>query len=109
MLRGSVPFKGDSPVQIAMKHLREEIPSIREFNPTVYQSVENIIIKATVKNRMNRYQSAKEMLYDLEHCMDETNKNVEKLTFPVDDDPTIDIRNKKVNKEVNKGKKKTRV
>lgn len=105
LLRGSVPFKGDSPVQIAMKHLREEIPSIREFNPTVYQSVENIIIKATVKNRMNRYQSAKEMLYDLEHCMDEMNKNVEKLTFPVDDDPTIDIRNKKVNKEVNKGKK----
>lgn len=107
LLRGSVPFKGDSPVQIAMKHLREEIPSIREFNPTVYQSVENIIIKATVKNRANRYQSTKEMLYDLEHCMDEMNKNVEKLTFPVDEDPTIDIRNKKTNKEMNKGKRET--
>ena len=49
LLTGNVPFHGDNPVQIAMKHLREEIPSVRDFNPTLPQSVENIIIKATVK------------------------------------------------------------
>lgn len=58
LLTGNVPFHGDNPVQIAMKHLREEIPSVRDFNPTLPQSVENIIIKATVKNRKLRYQSA---------------------------------------------------
>ncbi|MCB6603146.1 serine/threonine-protein kinase, partial [Erysipelatoclostridium ramosum] len=68
LLTGNVPFHGDNPVQIAMKHLREEIPSVRDFNPTLPQSVENIIITATVKNRKLRYQSAKDMLYDLHRC-----------------------------------------
>lgn len=81
LLSGSVPFKGDNPVQIAMKHLREEIPSIREFNPTLPQSVENIITKATVKNRKLRYQSAAEMLHDLQNCLSSEYANAEKLVF----------------------------
>ncbi len=81
LLRGTVPFHGDNPVQIAMKHLREEIPSIRDFNPTLPQSIENIIIKATVKNRKFRYQSAKDMLYDLHRCLLPEYANVEKLVF----------------------------
>lgn len=81
LLRGCVPFKGENPVQIAMKHLREEIPSIKEFHPMIAQSVENIILKASAKDRKQRYQSAKEMLYDLEHCFDEQNQNVKKLVF----------------------------
>ena len=81
LLRGTVPFHGDNPVQIAMKHLREEIPSIRDFNPTLPQSIENIIIKATVKNRKFRYQSAKDMLYDLHRCLLPEYAHVEKLVF----------------------------
>lgn len=79
LLRGSVPFKGDNPVQIAMKHLREEIPSIRAFNPTLPQSIENIITKATVKNRSLRYPSAKAMLEDLKICLRPEYANVKKL------------------------------
>lgn len=79
LLRGSVPFKGDNPVQIAMKHLREEIPSIRAFNPTLPQSIENIITKATVKNRNLRYPSAKAMLEDLKICLRPEYANVKKL------------------------------
>ena len=71
LLCGSVPFTGDNPVQIAMKHLSEEIPSIREFNPSLPQSIENIIIKATAKNKAYRYQSVEEMLHDVETCLDE--------------------------------------
>ena len=81
LLTGNVPFKGDNPVQIAMKHLHEEVPSVCEFNPTLPQSIENIIIHATVKNRALRYQSTKEMLYDLEHCLDSSNAHVKKLVF----------------------------
>lgn len=79
LLSGSVPFKGDNPIQIAMKHLREDIPSIREFNPTLPQSIENIIIKATAKNRMYRYTSAKDMLYDLELCLLPEFENVDRI------------------------------
>lgn len=86
LLTGSVPFNGENPVQIAMKHLREEMPSVREFNPTIPQSVENIIIKATAKNKINRYASAKDMLFDLDVCLLPQFANVEKVTFDDHDD-----------------------
>lgn len=85
LLCGSVPFKGDNPIQIAMKHLREDIPSIREFNPTLPQSIENIIIKATAKNRQYRYTSAKDMLYDLELCLLPEFENVDKIELIPDE------------------------
>lgn len=89
LLRGEVPFNGESPVNIALKHLNEELPSLLDFNPTIPQSVENVIIKATAKNLHDRYHNAKEMLQDLETCLDRLNE--EKLVFDhsIDNDPTI--------------------
>lgn len=87
LLTGSVPFKGDNPVQIAMRHLREEVPSVREFNPTLPQSIENIIIKATAKNRAFRYKTARQMLYDLNTCLLPENQNVEKVMLGADREP----------------------
>lgn len=81
LLSGDVPFHGDNPVQIAMKHLSEEIPSIREFNPSLPQAVENIIIKATVKNRAQRYKTAQEMYEDLCCCLLPEYADVPKTTF----------------------------
>lgn len=81
LLSGEVPFHGDSPVQIALKHMRDEIPSIRFINPTIPQSVENIILKATVKRKELRYHSAEEMLKDLNECLDERMQFVQKLDF----------------------------
>lgn len=81
LLSGDVPFHGDNPVQIAMKHLSEEIPSIREFNPSLPQAVENIIIKATVKNRAQRYKTAQEMYEDLCCCLLPEYADVPKITF----------------------------
>lgn len=91
LLTGSVPFKGDNPVQIAMRHLREEVPSVREFNPTLPQSIENIIIKATAKNRTHRYQSANDMLMDLNTCLLPECQNEKKVIFVNDKEqaPTV--------------------
>ena len=79
LITGSVPFKGDNAVEIALKHMKEKIPSIRKQNPTIPQSVENIVIKATAKNPRNRYDSVKEMHDDLEICMEK--ENAKKVTF----------------------------
>lgn len=93
LLSGSVPFKGENPVQIAMKHLREDVPNIKDFNPTLPQSIENIIIKATVKNRKLRYQSAQEMLEDLKCCLLPAYADVEKLVFSdLESQPTVNVR-----------------
>lgn len=83
LLSGDVPFKGDAPIQIAMKHMREEFPSIRDFNPTIPQSIENVILIATAKNKNNRYRSCTAMFKDLETCLDAKRANEEKVRFDV--------------------------
>lgn len=69
--------------------MQEELPSLREFNPSIPQSVENIVIKATAKNLNDRYKNASEMLEDLQTCLSRGDE--EKLVFNHDgeSDPTI--------------------
>ncbi len=81
LLTGNVPFKGDNAVEIALKHMKDKIPSIRKQDPSIPQSVENIILKACAKNPRNRYDTAKEMYEDLVHCLDEEHANDKKVSF----------------------------
>ena len=85
LLTGSVPFKGDTAVEIALKHMKEKIPSIRKQNPTIPQSVENIVIKATAKNPKNRYDSVREMYSDLQTAMERTNEKRIVFEYPEND------------------------
>ncbi len=89
LLVGDVPYNADVPVQVALKHMRDELPSVKEYNPSIPQSVENIIIKATVKNKFFRYKSSQEMLSDLNSCMDENKKHEKPIVFDTDDGHTI--------------------
>lgn len=89
LLRGEVPFNGESPVNIALKHMQEDLPSLLEFNPSIPQSVENIIIKATAKNLNDRYNNASEMLEDLNTCMERLNEEKLKFTYDSEPEPTI--------------------
>lgn len=72
LLTGRVPFDGESAVSIALKHFQEPLPPV--VNPTamVPQSLENIVLKATTKDPMNRYRSCYEMFQDLKTCLDST-------------------------------------
>ena len=81
LLTGNVPFKGDNAVEIALKHMKDKIPSIRKQNPAIPQSVENILLKATAKNPRNRYDTAREMHEDFIHCLEEEHANDKKITF----------------------------
>ena len=82
LLTGKLPYKGDNAVEIALKHLKEPLPSIREELPNIPQSVENIIIKATAKNPKNRYADAREMHNDLLTCLDESRANEPPIKLP---------------------------
>lgn len=70
LLTGRVPFKGENAVEIAIKHMKNQIPSVCNINPEIPQSVENIILKACAKNPKNRYDSVAEMYEDLKTCLD---------------------------------------
>lgn len=85
LLAGAVPFKGDTAVEIALKHMKEKMPSIRKQNPTIPQSVENIIIKSTAKNPKNRYDTVKEMYTDIKTAMDRQNDKRVVYEYPEND------------------------
>ncbi len=82
LITGNLPFKGDSAVEIAIKQMKEPIPSIVEQNPNIPQSVENIILKASAKNPKNRYESARQMYEDLTTCLDESRLKEPKYVYP---------------------------
>lgn len=65
MITGQIPFKGESAVAIALKHLQEELPEIDKYREKVPQSVKNIVLQATMKNPNERYISSKELFNDL--------------------------------------------
>ncbi len=111
LLTGKLPYKGDNAVEIALKHLKEPLPSIRDELPNIPQSVENIIIKATAKNPKNRYADAREMHNDLLTCLDESRANEEKIKLPYKEfseetKKTVKKENTEEKKENSKEKKK---
>lgn len=81
LLTGKLPFKGENAVEIAMKQIKEPLPSVRKQNEAIPQSIENIILKATAKNPKNRYHDAKEMHEDLLTALDEDRLNEPKITY----------------------------
>ncbi|EUJ33460.1 protein kinase [Listeria floridensis FSL S10-1187] len=91
LLSGEVPYDGESAVSIAIKHLQAKMPSVREANPAIPQSLENIIIKATAKDPFARYQSVEEMEEDLRTCLDPERLNEPKYMIKADDGDTKTI------------------
>ena len=96
LLTGTLPFKGDNAVEIALKHMREPVPSVREDNPSIPQSIENIIKRATAKNPKNRYDSARSMHEDLLTALDDERMDEAPYEFKY---PENDNENKKAKKK----------
>lgn len=88
MLTGELPFSGESPVSIALKHLQESIPDPRQLNPSIPQSVENIVLKALSKDPSHRYGSVEDMKEDMRTALDPDRLNEPKFTVPGDDEET---------------------
>ena len=81
LLTGEIPYKGDVAVEIALKHIKEPLPSIKEVLPSLPQTIENIILKATAKNPKNRYNDAREMHDDIKTALDEARSNESKYVY----------------------------
>ena len=105
LLTGKLPFKGENAVEIAIKHMKEEVPSVCEYNPEIPQSVENIIMKATAKNPLNRYDSAKEMNEDLKTCLEKSRSLEEKYKYKYPETEEETVTKKDDNKQKEKDQK----
>jgi serine/threonine-protein kinase len=69
MLTGDVPFRADSQVGVAMRHVKEPLPDVQERRPEVSAALASIVDRATCKECANRYRSAAEMVNDLEQAL----------------------------------------
>jgi len=98
LLIGKLPFKGDNAVEIAIKQMKEKIPSICKQNNLVPQSVENVVLRACAKNPKNRYNSVAEMHADLKTVLSESRAD-EKIW--VYDYPETDLDDTKVFEKTN--------
>jgi Serine/threonine protein kinase len=81
MVTGRLPFLGESPISVALKHLQDGFEEPRQVNPHIPQSLENVILRAMRKNPGERYDSAREMLDDLETCLSPERLDEPKLAF----------------------------
>ncbi|MBO1624912.1 serine/threonine protein kinase [Bacillus cereus] len=88
LLTGRQPFSGESAVAVALKHLQNETPSPKRWNPDIPQSVENIILKATAKDPFHRYQSANAMKRDIETALYPERINEQPFYIPEDMEAT---------------------
>jgi serine/threonine-protein kinase len=69
MLTGQVPFRGESPVAVAMKHVREDIPDVRALRPELSAATAAVLDRAVAKDLSRRYPSAASMAGDLEEVL----------------------------------------
>ncbi len=65
MLTGHVPYEGETAVSIALKHYQSEMPSVRDYDGSIPQALENVVLHATAKSLDDRYQTVMEMAQDL--------------------------------------------
>lgn len=85
LLTGQLPFSGQSAVSIALKHLQTETPSVRMFDSSIPQSVENIVLQATAKDPFHRYETVLELEDALDTALDPDKINEAKYEPPTEE------------------------
>lgn len=90
MATGKLPFQGDTPIATALKHVHETPPLPSNFNNSISPGLENIILKIIQKDKNLRYQSATEIINDLEN-LNSSNKaiNISADARPIKTDKVI--------------------
>lgn len=92
MLAGRVPFEGDSAVSVALMQVKNTARKLTDINPDIPLGLEQICIHAMQKNPLERYQTATEMLLDLEEVSRNPNATFD-YSYVVDKQPTKYVRN----------------
>ena len=100
MTTGTLPFDADSPVSVALKQIQSQSKRPRAINPNIPEGLEDITIRAMQKDPARRYQSAAEMLRDIDEFKRDPSISFEyKYSEPATE---------KITKEVANTKKKTK-
>ncbi|MCB0166913.1 MAG: serine/threonine protein kinase [Anaerolineae bacterium] len=88
LLAGQLPFDGDTPMAVALKHIQDPIPSVREINPSVPPEFEAVVFKGMAKWPDERYQTAKEMAEALQAAWRHTTAEIDAVSLDQTRDDT---------------------
>lgn len=100
MLVGEPPFNGETAVSIAIKHIQDSIPNITtDKREEVPQALSNVVLRATEKDKHNRYNTVQEMCDDLTSALHENRANEEK--YELDKTKTVPLTKDELNKKIN--------
>ena len=109
MVTGILPFDGESPVTIALKHIQSEPVEPKKINTSIPDSLNNLIMKAISKESINRYQNCRELINDLQKIKENPNTPIgvranydDGRTMVMEPIRTENIGNKEVNAAPNK-------
>ena len=91
MLSGKVPFEADSAVSVALMQVNSNAEELRKINPDIPLGLEQICFHAMQKNPADRYQSATEMLLDIEEIVKDPNKTFNYVNNEVVEEPSQEI------------------
>ena len=84
LITGRVPYDGETPITIALKHLQEQPVLPSKINPLIEKEFEAVIMRAIAKSPEQRYLSAKDLLADLNHI--QAGRPITKVAIPLADD-----------------------
>lgn len=105
MVTGKLPFEGDTAVVLAMKHINDPLPDMKEINPRISESLERIILKSTQKISSKRYQNIEEFNMDLKRALTNESGDFVKSHDESFDSPTVRI----TSEEIEEIKKQSRL
>jgi len=84
LITGKVPYDGETPITIALKHLQEQAVLPSKINPRIEKEFEAVIMRAIAKSPEQRYLSAKDLLADLDHI--QAGRPISSVAIPLTDD-----------------------
>ncbi|SES66217.1 serine/threonine protein kinase [Natronincola peptidivorans] len=88
MATGKVPFEGDSPIAIALKHIQQEPVVPSELNPQISKGLEEIILTLIQKDQLSRYQNAQDLIEDVDKLKNDPSNNTLMNNINHEDSPT---------------------
>ncbi|MEB5783181.1 Stk1 family PASTA domain-containing Ser/Thr kinase [Staphylococcus pseudoxylosus] len=107
MLIGKPPFSGETAVSIAIKHIQDPMPNVTDERSDIRQALSNVVLKATEKDKMERYQSVREMQNDLETVMSDERASEDRYQSSITNTKTVPINKSEIanqTREEDKGK-----
>lgn len=103
MLVGEPPFTGETAVSIAIKHIQDAMPNATDQRSEIPQALSNVILKATEKNRNDRYQDTESMKRDLSSVLKNSRANESKYVSEEATAKTIEIDKDAIAKQASPG------